>query len=373
MPKSLRVAVFALATVVLTGVVFEVRVLLGFDSVLWVALLVALAVFWVVAVVKLRVHRAVIALAVVLAPVLVVTGGGGWLLAQNLASAERASGTDALWMGHAWVDGRRTQSDVDALVARVREAKFRDLYVHSGPLSDDGSLDPALRPSARWLVDTLHKALPGVRVQAWLGNVVDEGRLNLADPASRTRIVDSGRQVLDDGFDGVHYNFEPVPEGNRDLLEVLTTAREMTRSRAKVLSVSANQIEPVRGTNFVGQTLRGKPHWWSATYIGEVARRVDQIAVMSYDSGIPVESAYTGYLRMQTRLALQVVPPEVDVLIGVPAYHDGPMHTLAETVAAAVKGIRLGVTPGRRVGAAVYVDFAATPEDWAQYLSGWVR
>ncbi|MCP3804977.1 hypothetical protein NLX83_37495 [Allokutzneria sp. A3M-2-11 16] len=373
MPKSLWVAAFALATVVLTGVVLEARVLLGFDSVLWVVLLLAVAALWVVAVVRLRVRRAVVVLAVVLAPVLVVTGGGGWLVAQNLASAERASGTDALWMGHAWVDGRRSQSDVDGLVARVREAKFRDLYVHSGPLSDDGSLDPALRPSARWLVDALHRALPGVRVQAWLGNVVDEGRLNLGDPASRARIVDSGRQVLDDGFDGVHYNFEPVPEGDRNLLEVLSTAREMTRARGKVLSVSANQIEPVRGTNFLGQTLRGKPHWWSATYIGEVARRVDQIAVMSYDSGIPVEAAYTGYLRAQTRLALQVVPPEVDVLIGVPAYHDGPMHTRAETVAAAVRGIRLGVTPGRRLGAAVYVDFAATPEDWAHYLSGWVH
>ncbi|WP_086821011.1 hypothetical protein [Allokutzneria sp. NRRL B-24872] len=373
MSKALWITSFALAAVLLTAIVLETRVLLGFDSVLWVVLLVAVAALWVAAVVRLRVHRAVVVAAVVLAPALVVTGGGSWLVAQNLASASRASGTDALWMGHAWVDGRRSRSDVDALVARVREARFRDLFVHSGPLRDDGSLDPALRPTARDLLGQLHRVLPGVRVQAWLGNVVDEGRMKLADPATRARIVESGRQVLDDGFGGVHYNFEPVPEGDRDLLETLSSAREMTKSRARVLSVSANQIEPVRGTNFVGQTLRGKPHWWSATYIGEVAGRVDQIAVMSYDSGIPVEAAYAGYLRAQTRIALQVVPPEVDLLVGVPAYHDGPMHTAAETVAAAVKGIRLGVVPGRRVGAAVYVDFAATPEDWAQYLAGWVR
>ncbi|MFB9903161.1 hypothetical protein [Allokutzneria oryzae] len=87
-----------------------------------------------------------------------------------------------------------------------------------------------------------------------------------------------------------------------------------------------------------------------------------------------MEAVYTGYLRAQTRLALQVVPPEVDVLMGVPAYREGSMHTDAETVAAAVKGIRLGVTsaPGRRVGAAVYVDFAATPRDWEQYMACWV-
>ncbi|HEX5296202.1 MAG TPA: hypothetical protein VFW50_04365 [Streptosporangiaceae bacterium] len=99
-------------------------------------------------------------------------------------------------MGHAWVDGRHGQADLDALVARLRKTGIRDLFVHCGPLSDDGTLNAALRPGARWLVTSLHRALPGVRVQAWLGDVTGGGHMDLASAATRTAVTRSVRQVL---------------------------------------------------------------------------------------------------------------------------------------------------------------------------------
>ncbi|EXU70168.1 hypothetical protein Z951_01050 [Streptomyces sp. PRh5] len=46
-----------------------------------------------------------------------------------------------------------------------------------------------------------------------------------------------------------------------------------------------------------------------------------------------------------------------------------------ETVAAAVRGARLGLSREdarrERFGVALYVDFAATPGDWAAYRRGW--
>jgi hypothetical protein len=68
----------------------------------------------------------------------------------------------------------------------------------------------------------------------------------------------------------------------------------------------------------------------------------------------------------------------VALLIGLPAYHDA--HNLghsssAETVAAALRGVRLALPAGtpadRAFGVALYVDFAATPSDWAAYFSAW--
>jgi hypothetical protein len=124
--------------------------------------------------------------AVALAAVLFCGAAGTALLAEEsgpVSARAHTTGDDALWLGHAWVDGRHGQADPNALVARLKTTGIRDLFVHSGPLSDDGSLDPALRPRARWLTSALHRALPQGRVQAWLGALVGGGHLDLADPA----------------------------------------------------------------------------------------------------------------------------------------------------------------------------------------------
>ena len=79
---------------------------------------------------------------------------------------------------------------------------------------------------------------------------------------------------------------------------------------------------------------------------------------------------------MAKALALETVPSSVTLLIGLPAYHtDEPGHTDAETVAAAVRGVRLAVDGGidRPFGVALYADFSATPADWDAYQTGWVR
>lgn len=80
---------------------------------------------------------------------------------------------------------------------------------------------------------------------------------------------------------------------------------------------------------------------------------------------------------METDLALAAVPRRVAVLIGLPAYHDRePGHTSGETVAAAIRGVRLALgarPPARPFGVALYAGFSARPGDWAAYISGWVR
>ncbi|HJP76556.1 MAG TPA: hypothetical protein VJ914_19965 [Pseudonocardiaceae bacterium] len=293
----------------------------------------------------------------------------------SVAGAPHSRGTNGLWLGHTWVDSAYSPADLAALVGKVRAGEFRDLFVHVGPLSDNGSLNPALAPGAARLLTALHASLPGVRVQAWLGDVVGPGRMNLADPATRARIVASARAVLDLGFAGVHYDLEPVPSGDAGYLALLVATHPLTQARHAVLSVAADQLEPFPGLAGPEQLLAGLPHWWSGTFLGQVAGRVDEIAVMSYDTGMPTGAAYSGYVRMQTRLALDAVPARVSLLIGLPAYHTDELgHTGAETVAAAVRGVRLALRgESAPVGVAFYADFSATPADWSAYESGWVH
>ncbi|MFJ1754025.1 hypothetical protein [Kitasatospora sp. NPDC088134] len=293
------------------------------------------------------------------------------------AADARTRGRDALWLGHAWVDGRRSDTELKALAGQLRGTGIRDLYVHTGPLEHDGSLDPALAPKAADFVARAHAALPGVRVQSWLGDVVapEKDGLHLDRDEVRERIAASARQVLDLGFDGVHLDLEPVHSGSPGFLALLDRVRALTRERAVPLSVAAPQIDPVPGLGRVSFALSGHGKYWSADYFGAVAGRVDQVAVMSYDTAMPVESLYGGYVARQTGLALAHTPAGVDLLMGLPAYWDDtPAHRGdAETVRAAVRGARLALGPGarRNFGLALYVDFAATPDHWAAYRDGW--
>jgi hypothetical protein len=329
--------------------------------------------------------RLVVGKIIGLAAVLGVLLGGRWIAfsAQDFGAvspAAHTTGDDALWLGHAWVDGRKGPQDVAALAAQLRGTGISDLFAHIGPLDQRGSLDPALRPQARWFTDAVHHALPGTRVLAWIGDIVGQGdgRLDLEDARTRQRILAGVSSALGDGFDGVHYDFEPVGDADPGYLALLDATHSLVRNTGRMLSVSAEQVEPVPGGRWALEAVIGHGTWWSIGYLRQVASRVDQVAIMSYDSALWSASAYSGFVRDETRIALGSVPRDVGLLIGVPAYkEDSFAHdSAAESTAAGIRGVRLALPNGsptdRSFGVALYVDFAATRADWAAYLSDWV-
>jgi hypothetical protein len=297
----------------------------------------------------------------------------------TVSPGAHSTGHDALWLGHAWVDGHETDADVARLAATLRGTGISDLFVHVGPLDDDGTLDPAKAPGATWFAAEVHALIPGVRLQAWLGDEIEpSGGMDIESPATRGRIVASARQVLARGFDGVHLDLEPVGDADPGYLELLDALGPVVHAAGGVLSVSAEQVEPLPGTRWAMEAVEGHSSWWSAGYLRQVAARVDQVALMTYDTALWTSSAYSGFVRDETAVALEAVPANVALLIGLPAFHDA--HSLehsssAETVAAAIRGVRLALPAGtptnRSVGVALYVDFAATPADWAAYDSSW--
>jgi hypothetical protein len=307
----------------------------------------------------------------------------------SVSATARSTGNDALWLGHAWVEGGTGATEVARLAAELSGTGIRDLFVHIGPLSSDGSLDPGLRPQARWLVTAIHQALPGVRLLGWMGDMVTpQGGLDLESAETRGRIVAAVGSVLGDGFDGVHFDFEPVGDADPGYLALLDEVGPvvhgtgagvvMGTGTGRMLSVSAEQVEPVPGGRWALEAVVGHGTWWSSAYLRQVASRVDQVAIMSYDTALWSASAYSGFVRDETGAALAAVPRNVALLIGVPAYQTNDLghDAAAETVSAAIRGVRLALPAGtptdRAVGVALYADFAATPADWAAYRSDWV-
>jgi hypothetical protein len=283
----------------------------------------------------------------------------------------KSTGNDALWLGHAWVDGRRTERDVERLAVRLRTTGIKDVYVHSGPFEWDGRLDPAKYPNAGNFVKWMRKHLPDLRISAWLGQTVKKG-LDLDDPKSRANVLAGVAAIMKQGYDGIHYNFEPIGDGDTEFLDLL----DRTRQHTTLLSTSTPQIEPYTGMRLAARAVLTHDKYWSEGYFSQVVNRVDQVAIMTYDSYTPLQSLYGGYVARQAGLALDLVPDSKALYIGAPAYHDHGVPWLdgAESVAMAAEGAKLALSAhGRRerFGLALYVDFAATEEDWREYLTRW--
>lgn len=324
-------------------------------------------------VIRRGVRLLALALVIVVALVGMVAGAFRAQFTGDPADWAKSTGNDALWLGHMWVDGRRTEKDVKDLAVRLRRTGIKDLFVHTGPFERDGTINPENYPVADSFVAWVHKHLPGVRVSAWLGQKVD-GFLDLDSPATRKNILASVRAVMALGYDGIHYNFEPIGDDDGDFLELLDGTRPLTG----LLSTSTPQIEPYPLMRLTARAALDHDKYWSQDFFKSVADRVDQVAIMAYDSGMPFESLYGGYVVRQAELALDLVPDTKNIFVGAPAYHDHgvPWSDQAESVATAAEAARLALTAhGRRerYGLALYVDFAATEADWREYEHRWLR
>ena len=299
-------------------------------------------------------RRTLLALALLLVlPLLAMQVTLRFNYAGDTAEGTYTRDRDAIWLGHAWVDGRKTDADVTALAERLKDTGIRDLYVHAGPLEHDGTLPKSLYPRAGWLVKAVHRALPHVRVQAWLGDVLategptgmrlDRGRH--PRPRRRVRPADPRRRLpgrpLRPGAPALRRPGLPPPPG--------PAAPRHRRPRRRPLRRRPPDRPAPRLPLLLGHGGRA-PQVVVAGYFGQVARRVDQIAVMSYDTMQPLESTYGGYVAQQTSLALEATPPGTDLLMGLPFYHENRFGhwAHAETVPARRPGRPPRAVPHRR-------------------------
>ena len=326
---------------------------------------------------------------------------GGFLIGHQAggpaAAWAKSSGQDALWLGHGWLAGPGAGgggsgsggsgsggSDtyagdggrgLAALTARIRGSGVSDVYVLAGQLSAGGQLDPSQYAGAAAFLRSFHAALPHVRLCAWLNGTVGQGQLNLDDTTTRAAVVASAAALLHAGFGGISYDLTPVASGDSGLLDLLDATRAL---HPGILSVDAPKVEPLAGMGLPAALIMRRPVFWTSGYLGDVASRVSQVALMSYDTGVPMPSWYSGYVARETAIALRAVPAGVGLVIGLPAFAGSTLghHGSAETVPAAIHGVRVALTgshhPRSTLGVGLYTADSATAQDWSAYQSGWV-
>jgi hypothetical protein len=143
------------------------------------------------------------------------------------------------------------------------------------------------------------------------------------------------------------------------------------------LSIATRRIWPLFPNApwpFVGRIA------WRSNYYREVAKRVDQVAVMTYDSGLPLPCLYRQWTRFQAiEVSRAVEGTGVEVLLGIPTSEEETLthRPGAENMVSGLQGVidglnDLAARPSAVAGVAIYPYWETDETEWAVYESIWL-
>ena len=158
------------------------------------------------------------------------------------------------------------------------------------------------------------------------------------------------------------------------MLALLDEVRAAIGPRA-ALSISTPRVWPVLAE---APWPRVGPVW-RADYYREVARRVDQTAIMTYDSYMPHPALYRAWQRWQVIEASRAVDGVgAQLLIGVPTSEEATRshRPAAENITSGLLGLVDGLNdaaarPSAVAGAAIYPEWETDEAEWDLYEAIW--
>ena len=310
---------------------------------------------------------------------LAVVAGGAYLTYHRDLPLQAQSGPVGLWLEHRWVGEPHAAQDYDALADQFLHHDITDVFAHVGPLEGTGAIDAARYRNAADFVAAIHARLPSVRVQAWMGQMEKRrgGPLDLTDANARAGILRTAEIFLDLGFDGIHYDIEPLQRDDAALHALLDATRALTKTRGRLLSLATTEIEPFPGASFLVNLPLPGAVLWSPDDYREAATRVDQLAVMTYNTALPWDWLYGCFVAFETHRIAKAVDGKATVMIGVPTYEEPgwTFHPEAENMESALRGVRLALADGAPLpgplGVAIYARWTTDDAEWTTYRRLW--
>lgn len=285
---------------------------------------------------------------------------------------------NALWARHWWVGEDRSECDYRLMARHIRQLGLTDVFFHSGPFRPDGTVDPARYRYAQRLVDAMHRLVPGVRIQAYLGQF--EGTrpntddLDLTNADNLARVVGTAKIFLDFGFDGIHYDIEPIPVDSQRFVDLFDRTRALTLERGGVLSTAIEERRPDPEDGWGIDSDRSHP---TDDWLRVLSSHVDQLAVMTYDAGQKTDEDFRRWTAYQTKEIAAVVGDRTTIFMGI---SDGPWdgngnptETARNGSVGVMRGVQ-GLPPeiARNVGAGVFSDWITTEDEYSVIEAEWV-
>lgn len=288
--------------------------------------------------------------------------------------------TNGVWLGVEWVSGDRSTDDIIALADELTRQQITYVFVFTSFMNPQGEFNPTYSHAAE-LVYGLKAANPSFHVQAWIGLPLAtssrNGYVELENATVRRKIVSLCVDLVQGfGFDGIHVDAEPIVDGDTSVLVLLEELRHGTGSNATI-SMATRRILP---DQYFKLPIIAKLAW-QADYYRQVAQRVDQVAVMTYDSALPLPFLYRYWVSTQVVQLGQVLDNvPVELLIGIPTSEEWTLTHWpnAENITSGLQGVVDGLNnrdarPSAVSGVAIYPHWEMDVDEWVSYQSLWLN
>ena len=291
-----------------------------------------------------------------------------WQPGSNTPLPEYAN--NAIWLGHIWMgddgwfernnrnkDDFRSVEKISALFKKLSANKISTVYPHLCPAQLDGRIAMYDSLQIERFLDIA--AQYNIKVIPWIGGVYEESA-RPSDEKWRKNFVASVDELLKKHprLAGVQINIEPMPESEVGFLKLLDALRPVTKG--KILSVAAYP-PPTKWHPYPNVH-------WQLGYIKRLTNHCDQLAVMMYDTAIPLEKFYIKLMTDWTnQLAAATNSSDCELLLGIPAYDDAGAdyhHPQVENILSALQGISASDRKNEVNGIAIYCEWEMNEDKW---------
>ncbi len=285
---------------------------------------------------------------------------------------------NAVWLDHTWVGEKKSDKEIFDLVETFKKHGIGTVFVHAGPLKNDGTIDPETYRYAISFLEKARKFGMGIKYEAWLGQI--RGKIDLENVEIRHNVTKQAlilSEFMD--FDGIHFDIEPVWDEDRDFIKLLKETRETINSKKKI-SVALAEFIP-KSLISVSKWAHEFENFNSEVNYKNVAQYADEIVVMTYATGFKQEWLYSWLVKEQT-IWVTTLLDKRSVFVGIPSYekseHDPEFDEKIENIESGLKGIIDGLNNFRSneenfEGVAIYPYWEISDEEWTTYDKLWLK
>ncbi len=308
--------------------------------------------------------------------IVVFAWGFAFGFSSNKSGSFFNKGHNAVWIEHKWVGEEVLDKEIQKLVENLEKYQIDTVFVHTGPINSDGTIDPETYKYAPVFIEKAKKANEKINYQAWLGQV--RSKIDLADEKVRHNISNLTMIMTQFvGFDGVHFDIEPVWDNDTDFIKLLQECRKIMKEDKKI-SVALAEFIPQSIIWWLENVYKFENYNSEKNY-ENVSEFSDQIVVMAYDTGINKKWLYRFLLKEQTIWVTDLVN-DAEVFMGIPAYDNisDDFNPKAENVENALNGVVDGLNNFRSneenfAGIAIYPYWEMSEEEWGIYEDLWLK
>ena len=296
----------------------------------------------------------------------------------NLEGKDFNLKSNGLWVQHAWVGNEQETAVVEDLALKTAKYDIKYVFVHTGPFDSDGTIPEERYKFASEFLKILKAKNPNVIALAWVGQVRSE--LDIDDADIRENITTTCEKLISEtGFDGIHYDIEPIAHDDTAFLTLLQETRNELGEDA-FISVATDEWQPSFLSDLAGEILdKNITSYWETDYLKATAEIVDQIVIMTYDTSLGQIEHYEWLVEQQVIYLTQILNGyDTELLIGIPTYDDDKesFDPKVENMESGLKGIIQGLNNKRTevsifTGVAIYADWETDDAEWSIYENLW--